>query len=95
MRARAFARFQKKLMASADAEIDRFDQRRFDGAFGEERQRITRHGAIMASAFNRVLDGAVFAHQRNRVFEIGIGDVALLKRPLPERAFFIIAAAER
>ena len=57
-------------MRAADAEIHDIDQRRFPFRRREQRQRIEGHRAVMPGAVDRVFEGAVLVHQRDRMIEI-------------------------
>ena len=74
-------------MRAADAEIDRVEHCRLRRALGEDAERILRLSAIGPRALDGLRDGVVPPHQRDRLVQIAILDVAVLKRALPEVAF--------
>src|ERR1700678_975589 len=49
----------------------------------------------MVRAADRILKCAMFGHETDGVFEIGIGSLTPLQRAAPELAFNVAAAAER
>src|ERR1700730_10941822 len=51
------------LVRARDAEFDRFFQRLFHVAAGEQRERVARDRTIMAGPRDRILEGAVLGHQ--------------------------------
>ena len=73
-------------MRAADAEIDRVEHCRFRRALGEDAERFLRFPAIGPRALDGLLDGVMPAHQRQRLIQIALLDVAVLKRALPEGA---------
>ena len=81
-------------MGSGDAEVDGFDQSGLHRGLREQFQRIMGHGAVMAGAFDGVLDRAVLGHQPHRLVEMRVRGVAGFQSLFPEGAFGIVAAAE-
>src|SRR5271165_5185500 len=71
---------------AVDAEVDDIAQREFPGRRRKKLQRVARHRAIMPGAFDRVLQGAMLVHRRNRGLEIAIPDFAPLQGAAPELA---------
>ena len=64
------------------------------GGVAEQAQRIARHGAVVAGAFERVGDGVVALDQHLRLLEIAVALVELLDGALPEFAVDGAAAQE-
>ena len=52
------------------------------------------HRAVMAGAFDGVLDGPVLGHQAHGFIEMRIGGLACLQSLFPKGALGIVAAAE-
>src|SRR5271163_3761839 len=82
-------------MPAADGEFDRVAQRVLPGRSGEQLERIARHRAIVAGAFDRVFERAMLFHRHERYLEVAVDDLALLQRPAPEFAFARTPAPER
>ena len=53
-------------MHAAYGEFDRVAQRVLPGRRGEELERVARHRAVVAGAFDRVLEGAMLLHRGDR-----------------------------
>src|SRR5262245_4990760 len=77
-----------------NAELDRLFQRFLHDRGWKERQRIGGDGAVMARARHRVVERAVLDHQADRMIEVGVARLALLKGAAPELALCVRAAPE-
>src|SRR5208282_468432 len=71
-------------MRAADGEFDRVAQGVLPRRSGEQLERIARHRAIVASAFDRVFERAMLFHRYERKLEVAVDDRALLQGPAPE-----------
>ena len=74
----------RQLERAVDAELDRFEQGSLHLAVGEDGQRVAGDGAVMPRPLHRVVQGIVPLHQRKRLGEIVLADIAFLQRALPE-----------
>src|SRR5689334_15871222 len=68
-------------MGAADAEIDGVEEGLLHGAVREEGEGVAGHGAVMAGALDRVIEGAVPAHDAKGLLEGAIGALALVAAP--------------
>ena len=68
-------------MPPLDAEIDCVEQRLLHGPVREQRERVRRHGAVVAGALDGVLQRPVPAHDADGALQIALGDLARLERP--------------
>src|SRR5215204_5122833 len=81
-------------MRPLDAEIDRVEERLLHRASREERERVARHGAVVAGAVDCVVERPMAAHDRDGPFEISLLALAPDQRARPEFALLRVAAAE-
>src|SRR5262249_46313199 len=83
------------LVRAADAELNRLFQCLLHRRGRKQGERVGGNRSIMPCALDGVFERAVLHHQADRIFEVCVGRVPLLKRAPPERPFALRSAAER
>src|SRR5947207_4951955 len=83
-----------RLVRPVDGEVHRLQESGLQRGVAEQAERITRHRAIMAGAFEGVGNGVMAVDQHLRPFEIAVVLVEILDGALPEFAVYGTAAQE-